>query len=202
MTPKKAALLQALAVAIVVALGYFMPHAPAAGPAPAPSAHLYGNGTGVGPAQDATGQAMLALYGLSTPTGGTGVGPLQDATMQALLAVIGGGSTPCTAHTVLGGVTYNVSPTDCIIIFDSSNGSLPQANLPTTGLFTNRTISASWYGWNGAMVPPQINAGGIDKVVAYSGMSASGAYVSSTTISTPGDTYTLSWGRNWIAGSS
>jgi len=48
-------------------------------------------GSDKGLAQDATGQAILAALGVSTPTGGTGIGLFQDATAQAILAALGGG---------------------------------------------------------------------------------------------------------------
>jgi hypothetical protein len=55
-------------------------------------------GTGTGLAQDATVQAIIALYGASIPQGGTGTGLCQDASLQALYLLIaaqldGGGSS-------------------------------------------------------------------------------------------------------------
>ena len=56
-------------------------------------------GTGVGPAQDATGQAInLKLGATPIPCGGTGVGALQDATMQCVLTAIGGSSNAILAN--------------------------------------------------------------------------------------------------------
>jgi hypothetical protein len=51
-------------------------------------------GTGIGPAQDATIQAILAELGFAVPMGGTGEGLAQDASLQALLAAIGNTALP------------------------------------------------------------------------------------------------------------
>src|ERR1019366_946214 len=60
---------------------------------------LGAGGSGTGLAQDATVQAIIALYGVSIPQGGSGTGLCQDASLQALYLLIaaqldaGGGSS-------------------------------------------------------------------------------------------------------------
>lgn len=165
-----------------------------------------GDGSGTGAAQDATLQLIILALGgpVAGMPNGSGTGLAQDASLQQILALIGGGgSTPGTEHTVIGGVTYTIAKTDAIIEFDSSNGMLPEALLPADaahGLFVNRTITFVWTAWNGAQVPPEISGNGND-VVAYSGMSGSSTYVATTNITTPGGSYTLKWdGTNWVPG--
>jgi hypothetical protein len=160
-------------------------------------------GSDTGPAQDATLQAIIVALGgpiLGMPNG-SGTGLAQDASLQQILALIGGGgSLPATAHTVLGGATYAIALTDGIILFDSSNGLRPIAQLPAggAGLFVDRTITFVWVAWNGAQVPPEIDGNG-NSVVAFSGMPASATYVATTNITTPGAAYTLKWdGANWV----
>ena len=161
-------------------------------------------GSDTGLAQDATLQAIIVALGgpiLGMPNG-SGTGLAQDASLQQILALIGGGgSLPATAHTVLGGATYAITKTDAIILFDSSNGLLPIAQLPADvahGLFVDRTITFVWVAWNGAQVAPEIDGNG-NSVVAFSGMPASATYAATTIISTPGAAYTLKWdGANWV----
>ncbi len=70
-------------------------------PAPTPALAAT-DGTGVGPAQDATGQAInLKLSVTPIPCGGTGVGPLQDSTMQCVLAAIGTGGGGVDAGSIM-----------------------------------------------------------------------------------------------------
>ena len=162
-------------------------------------------GSDSGLAQDATLQAIILLLGgpiVGMPNG-SGTGAAQDASLQQILALLaGGGFLPgtITAHTVIGGVTYPIALTDGIILFDSSNGLQPVAQLPSAlpGLYVGRTITFVWVAWNGAQVPPEIDGNGND-VVAFSGMPASASYSPTTNITTPGGWYTVKWdGANWV----
>ena len=71
-------------------------------PHPSTPALAATDGTGVGPAQDATGQAInLKLGATPIPCGGTGVGPLQDSTMQCVLTAIGTGGGGVDAGSII-----------------------------------------------------------------------------------------------------
>jgi hypothetical protein len=114
----------------------------------------------------------------------------------------GGGGTVGTVATVTGGTTYSVKNSDTLIIFDSSNGTAPTADLPTTSLVPGQSVTFFWYNWNVAQVPPVIVAGGTNKVSPYTGMASAGSagLVASTIITTTGGfiTYKYNGAGAWL----
>ena len=159
-------------------------------------------GTGTGQAQDATAQCIAAAYGLTPPVGGTGTGLCQDATLQAILgAISGGGGGVKTAATVVSGQTYNLLTTDAVIRFDTSGGTTATANMIAPA-YIGQQVTFYWWSWNGAQAAPTMNVDAGHKMVPFSGQTSSGAggLVTTTTISTPGASYTLEWdGTEWVS---
>ena len=203
-----------LALALIVGVAPSCDHSNTTGGlSDAPSAALAlatTGGTGVGPAQDATGQAINMKAGVSPiPCGGTGVGPLQDSTMQCLLAAYptDGGSSACpagfTTHTVNSGQTYAVQPCDLIVrlVEDAGAATAILPSNPTNG----ETHTLPWLAWSSASpTPPVINANAVDGgavMVPFAGQasSAPGGLTTWATINTPGACGTWKWdGTEWV----
>jgi len=151
------------------------------------------------------GEASVIPYTPSTP--GNWPSPTPGTVAQALDDLSAGGSEGAlTAHTVLGGVTYAMTATDREIIADSSNGSQPviQMTQPASGWEIGETFDFSWFAWDtgvGQPVGPEIIAPAGVKMVPYDGQSVSGVggLVSSTVVTTPGDTMSLRWNGTFLA---
>jgi hypothetical protein len=107
----------------------------------------------------------------------------------------GSGGNATVPAVVTGGTTYTLAATDALIIFDSSNGSQPVAQM----------ISASYLGqkwtfwWEGFPSPvtalPKIVAPGAVLIMPFNGQPSSGTtgWATSTVLSTPGATWTVMW---------
>ena len=195
---KLAGLVLALTLVVFGAAKWSRPAPHASPPTPALAAT---GGTGVGPAQDATGQAINLKRGATPiPCGGTGVGPLQDATMQCVYTAISGGSAaPTTVATVVSGATYTLLATDGFIRFDTSGGSRATANM-VAAAYMGQAITFYWWNWSIAQVPPVINAPGGATITPCNGQQSAGAggLVSSSFVPTPGSSCTLKWdGTEW-----
>jgi hypothetical protein len=68
--------------------------------------------------------------------------------------------------------------------------------------YIGQRITFYWWAWSGAQVPPTINASAGEQFVPFSGQASSGAagLVTTTTISTPGASFSLEWnGTEWMA---
>ena len=153
-------------------------------------------GTGEGQAQDATlQQILLALGGGPIPQGGTGEGLAQDATLQLILAAIhGGGGGAETAVTIDSGATTSLLATDTAIRFDTTGGTTATAQMIAPS-YIGQKWTFYWWAWGAGQVPPTILAPPGIKIVPFGGQASSGAagLVTSTTISTPGASFSVEW---------
>ena len=189
-------------LAACLALSCNSPAPPAASQPDATTSMSATGGTGTGLAQDATAQAILAKLGLTTPQGGSGTGLCQDATLQILLANIGGGGIAGTCPTVTSGSTSTLLRTDACVRFDTTGGTPATVDMIAPG-FIGRRITFYWWAWAGdagGPTPPTVVADSGHSMVPFSGQATSGAagLVSTSTINTPGASYTLLWdGTEW-----
>ena len=102
---------------------------------------------------------------------------------------------PTSPPTVIGGTTYTLSPYDNIVSLDSSNGLLPVAQM-ISPLLVGQMWTFWWKAWVQATpLPPQIVAPSGVLIMPFSGQTISGTsgWTSSTTITTPGATWTIEW---------
>ena len=122
----------------------------------------------------------------------------------AMLARGGGGSVPIgTAATVISGQTYTLLPTDTVIRFDTSGGATATANM-VAALYIGQRVTFYWWNWGVGQTPPTINSptAPVTKMVPFAGQVTGGAagLVTSTTITTPGASFTLEWtGTEWAS---
>lgn len=106
-----------------------------------------------------------------------------------------------TAATVDSAQVYPLLVTDSIIRFDTTGGTTATANMHAPA-FIGQRVTFYWWAWGGGQVAPTINADAGNTMVPFSGQATSGAggLVATTTISTPGATYTLEWsGTEWTS---
>ena len=106
-----------------------------------------------------------------------------------------------TAQTITQGQTKTLRVTDAAIIFDTSAGAQATATADMiTPLFIGQEWTFSWFVWGTMMTPPTIVAPAGILMVPFSGMpsSGTGGLVSTTTISTPGASYTLKWNGTYL----
>jgi hypothetical protein len=152
-----------------------------------------------------SGVAPIASSGGTTPaisiTAATeaAAGSMSAADKTKLDGIIG--SDGGTAATVTSGQTYNVLSTDKAIRFDTTGGSAATADMAAPSYIGQR-ITFYWWAWSVAQVPPVINVDAGHAMVPFQGPQSSGAggLVTSTTIATPGATYTLEWdGTEWTS---
>jgi hypothetical protein len=121
--------------------------------------------------------------------------PLEGAGSQG-----GAGSGTNTVATVVAGESYQVKTTDVLVKADSSGaGAGVAAPVLTFPVFSNPgawvgwKIVVFWFAWNGSQVPPQLAAGGSQKMSRVGGMQSSGELLSSTNLVTPGVSVTYEW---------
>ena len=96
---------------------------------------------------------------------------------------------------ILGGATYTLLPTDTAIIFDTSNGSTATAQMLAPSYIGQRW-TFYWYNWNAVspVAPTILMPAGL-ATVPFTGQSTPGSagLVASTTISTPGASFSIVW---------
>ena len=116
---------------------------------------------------------------------------------------------PSTTATVIGNQTYQVKPTDAVILLDTSNGLgtatavLPNPTDPTNPYtpYINEEHTLVWFAWNVGQTLPTIKAGGTQKMMPFEGMTISGnsGLVTSTNIRQVGEFITYKWdGTKWV----
>jgi hypothetical protein len=128
-------------------------------------------------------------------TGATGATGSQGTTGATGAGVVG------TSATVVSGQTYNLLATDTVIRFDTTGGTTATADMIAPSYIGQR-ITFYWWAWSVAQVAPTINVDAGHEMVPFSGQSSSGAggLATTTTISTPGASYTLEWdGTEWVS---
>lgn len=124
---------------------------------------------------------------------GGGSGPVD-------IPVAPGIDTFTSPPTVIGGETYQLQNSDVIVRADSSNGEAPILVMPNA-TYISEKHTIFWFAWNGAQVPPQIQAAANTKMTPVGGMSQSGAagLVAQTACVTPGVGVTYEWdGSDWL----
>ena len=145
--------------------------------------------TGVG-TTGATGVGTTGATGVGT-TGATGVGTTGATGSQGTTGATGAGVVG-TSVTITSGQTKTLLATDTAIIFDTSGGTTATADMIAPS-YIGQTWTFSWMFYGASPVPPTINAPGGVSMVPFSGQSASGVFVSTTTLNTPGASWSLRW---------
>ena len=118
---------------------------------------------------------------------------------QLIANIINGGGLNYTVHNIAAGQTYAALTTDRYLRMatDGTHGTAT-ANLPAP-TYIGEQHTFFWEFWDVSEVPPVINATAGKTLVPFSGLASSGGTTASTTISTPGATYTLMWdGVEWV----
>lgn len=138
----------------------------------------------------ATGVGTTGATGVGT-TGATGVGTTGATGSQGTTGATGAGVVG-TSVTITSGQTTTLLATDTAIIFDTSGGTTATADMIAPS-YIGQTWTFSWLFYGASPVPPTINAPGGVSMVPFSGQSASGIFVSTTTINTPGASWSLRW---------
>ena len=115
----------------------------------------------------------------------------------------GGGVGPGgqTAATVVSGETHTLLPTDTAIRFDTTGGTTATADM-VAPFYIGQRVTFYWWAWSVAQVAPTINVDAGHKLVPFSGQpsSVAGGLPTTTTISTPGASFTLEWnGTEWMS---
>ena len=117
----------------------------------------------------------------------------------------GGGGGSSTAATVTSGQTYQVLTTDIVVRMDTSGGATATADLPLPA-YIGEQHTFYWWAWGVGQTPPTINTTSniheTNKMVPFTGQATSGAagLVTTTTITTPGASFTLEWdGVEWVS---
>jgi len=106
-----------------------------------------------------------------------------------------------TAQTITEGQTKTLRNTDVAVIFDTSGGGQATATADMIApSFIGQEWTFSWFAWGNLQTPPTIQAPPGIGMVPFSGMASSGnaGLVSTTTISTPGASYTLRWNGTYL----